>query len=202
MKKTAVAALFMTGAFGAAHAFDGDPEAGRELSDTCVACHQADGNSTNPEYPKIAGQHAGYAYKQLREFKSGEREDATMAGMVANLSDQDMRDLAAFYAEQDVELGIADEDLVDLGERIYRAGNPATGVSACIACHGPAGEGNAPARFPALYGQHAEYTKHELEAFADGERANDPGRMMRDVAARMSEEEMEAVASYLEGLTR
>lgn len=203
MKKTAIAAaLFVTGAFGAAHAFDGDPEAGRELSSTCVACHQADGNSTSPQYPKIAGQHPGYLFKQLREFKSGEREDATMAGMVANLSEQDMRDLAAYYAGQDAELGVADEELVALGKRIYRGGNPATGVSACMACHGPAGQGNAPARFPSLYGQHAEYTRLQLENFADGVRANDPGRMMRDIAGRLSEEEMEAVASYIQGLTR
>lgn len=203
MKKTAIAAaLFVTGAFGAAHAFDGDPEAGQELSSTCVACHQEDGNSSNPEYPKIAGQHPGYMYKQLSEFKSGEREDATMAGMVADLSEQDMRDLAAYYADQDVELGVADEELVDLGERIYRNGNPETGVAACMACHGPAGEGNAPARFPALNGQHADYTALQLENFGDGVRANDPGRMMRDVAARLSEEEIEAVASYIQGLTR
>jgi cytochrome c553 len=203
MKKIAIAAaLIVTGAFGAAHGFDGDPEAGRELSSTCVACHQEDGNSASPQYPKIAGQHAGYLYKQLSEFKSGERENATMSGMVANLSEQDMRDLAAFYADQDVELGVADEELVALGKRIYRSGNPETGVAACMACHGPAGEGNAPARFPALKAQHAEYSRLQLETFADGVRANDPGRMMRDVAARLSEEEIEAVASYIQGLTR
>lgn len=201
MKKFTVAAFFLAGAaMTSAHAFDGDPAAGEAKSGTCVACHQSDGNSVNDEYPKIAGLGAGYIYKQLREFKSGEREDAVMLGMVSGLSEQDMRDLAAFYAEQTMSRGTANEDLVALGERIYRAGNPATGVSACMGCHGPAGEGNDPANFPRLAGQHAEYTEHELENFASGARTNDPGRMMQNIAARMSAEEMEAVASYIEGL--
>lgn len=202
MKKTAVAALFLVGAVGSAQAFDGDPRAGEGKSATCVACHQADGNSTNAEYPKLAGLGAGYIYKQLKEFKSGEREDAVMAGMVAGLSDQDMRDLAAFYSDQTMSGGTANEELVALGEQIFRAGNKATGVSACMACHGPAGGGNVPANFPRLAGQHAEYVERELGLFAAGDRANDPGQMMRNIAGRMSEEEIEAVSSYIEGLTR
>ncbi len=184
----------------AAHA--GDVSRGEELSGSCAACHGADGNSTNPEWPKIAGQHARYTYEQLRHFQSGERDDPLMAGEVADLSDQDMKDLAAYYAAQEPEIGSADPDLVDLGRDIYRGGIPDKGVAACIACHGGAGEGLAAAGFPALYGQHATYTARQLEKYRSGERATDPNRMMRGVAERMSDDEIRAVSSYIEGLYR
>ncbi len=187
----------------------GDAAAGKEKSAACAACHSADGNSTNPEWPKLAGQHAGYTVKQLQEFKTGAtdpeaekgvRINATMNGMVAALKDQDMEDLAAYFAAQKGTLGEAAPDLVELGEAIYRGGNMETGVSACMACHGPSGAGNSAANFPTLSGQHAKYTEIQLKAFRSHQRANDSSQMMRDIAAKMSDKEIEAVASYIQGL--
>jgi cytochrome c553 len=202
MKNTAIAALFLMGATTSAQAIDGDPEAGQEKSSTCVACHQADGNSASDMYPKIAGQHADYLYKQLKEFKAQEtRSNAQMTGMVAGLNDQDMKDLAAYFSGNEMTIGEADEELVDLGRQIYRAGAEADGVPACMACHGPSGKGNPAANFPRLGGQHAAYTVTQLQAFKAGERRNDAGQMMRNIADKMSTEQMEAVASYIEGLS-
>ncbi len=191
----AVALLAGTGA-GAA----GDPAAGREKAAACAGCHGPDGNSMVPQFPKLAGQHAGYIVKQLKDFKEGRRKDPTMAPMAAPLSEADMADLAAFYREQAVKPGKADPAKVELGERVWRAGNEATGVPACTACHGPSGRGNPAAGFPALAGQHAAYTLKQLKAFASGARANDAGAMMRTLARKMSQAEMEAVASFIEGL--
>ena len=178
----------------------GDKNAGKAKSAACAACHGMDGNSVNPEWPKLAGQSEQYLYKQLKNFKSGERKNATMAGMVAALSDQDMQDLAAFYASQSIKPGKADETKVSLGEKIYRGGNSASGVSACIACHGPTGAGNPAAKFPMLSGQHAKYTGIQLYAFRKGERANDAGQMMRNIASKMTDAEIDAVAEYIAGL--
>jgi cytochrome c553 len=178
----------------------GDAEAGKSKSAMCAACHGPDGNSPAPTFPKLAGQHAAYLAKQLAEYKSGERQNATMNGMAAALSEQDIADLAAFYSSQQVTLGKAAEDKVAAGEAVYRAGNAATGVSACTACHGPTGSGNPMANFPSLSGQHADYTVLQLKAFRAGERANDAGSMMRGVAKKMTDAEIEAVAQYIQGL--
>lgn len=178
----------------------GDAAAGKTKAATCSACHGPDGNSPVPTFPKIAGQHAGYLAKQLKEFKSGERTDATMIGMVAPLSEQDMADLSAFYASQAVSVGQSAEDKVEVGQMVYRAGNAATGVSACAACHGPAGYGNPMAGFPSLGGQHADYTVAQLKNFRTAARANDAGSMMRNIAKKMSDAEIEAVAQYIQGL--
>jgi cytochrome c553 len=178
----------------------GDATAGKQKSASCAACHNADGNSTNGEWPKLAGQGAKYAAKQLREFKSGERANAIMSGMAAPLSDQDMEDLAAYFASQTITGGEADPELVALGQALYRGGNLASGVSACSACHGPNGAGNPEAGFPALGGQHAQYTETQLKAFRSMERANDAGQMMRNTAMRMTDAEIKAVASYIQGL--
>jgi cytochrome c553 len=178
----------------------GDAEAGKAKSATCMACHGADGNSAAPNFPKIAGQHASYIAKQLTDYKSGARQDATMTAMAAPLSDQDILDLAAFYASQEVQIGTAAEDKVELGETLYRAGNMATGVSSCAACHGPTGSGNAMANFPSLQGQHADYTVAQLKNFRAGARANDAGSMMRSIAGKMTDAEIEAVAQYIQGL--
>jgi len=178
----------------------GDPQQGEAKSKPCVACHAADGNSANPTWPKIAGQHANYLAKQLSDFKSGERKNDLMAGMVAGLSGQDMQDLAAYYARQELKIGESRGGNLDLGERIYRSGNAESGVAACAACHGPRGLGNPPAGFPRVSGQHAPYTVSTLKAFAKGERANDRAAMMRGLASRMTEQEMQAVADYLAGL--
>lgn len=178
----------------------GDPARGQELSQACAACHGADGNSVNPEWPKLAGQHATYTHKQLMDYQSGRRENALMVAQVANLDEQDMRDLAAFYSRQQITLGTADEDLAERGERIYRGGIPTAGVAACTACHGPTGSGNPAAMFPAVAGQHARYTADQLRYFRSEQRANDNGRMMRNLATRMSDADIEAVSAYISGL--
>jgi cytochrome c553 len=178
----------------------GDPARGQQLSQTCAACHGSDGNSVNPEWPKIAGQHAEYIHKQLMDYKSGRRENALMAGQVANLDEQDMRDLGAFYARQQLSPGTADEAVAERGERIYRGGIPASGVAACTACHGPTGQGNPAAMFPVVAGQHARYNSDQLRYFRSEQRANDNGRMMRNLAARMSDADIRAVAEYMAGL--
>lgn len=178
----------------------GDATAGKAKAATCAGCHGADGNSVNPDWPTLAGQHPKYLMKQLREFKAGERTDATMAPMAAPLSEQDQADLAAYFASQQPKQGGADESLVELGQKIYRGGNPTTGVAACIGCHGPKGKGNPAANFPSLSGQHAKYMEKQLFKFKKNERKNDAGKMMRSIAARMNEDEIRAVASYIQGL--
>jgi len=178
----------------------GDPTAGKAKSAVCAACHNADGNSTITQYPNLGGQSADYLIKQLQEFKSGARVNAIMVGMVAPLSSQDMEDLAAFFASQQIARGAADPTLAPAGETIFRGGNLTSGVAACAACHGATGAGNPAAKFPALAGQHAEYVETQLKAFRAMERANDAGQMMRGVAAKMTDPEIKAVASYVQGL--
>jgi cytochrome c553 len=178
----------------------GDPVRGQQLSAVCGACHGADGNSVNPDWPKLAGQHGEYIYKQLMDYKSGRRENALMAAQVINLSEQDMRDLGAFYARQAISPGTADATVAERGERIYRGGIPAAGVAACSACHGANGAGNPAAIFQAVAGQHAKYNSDQLRYFRAGQRANDNGRMMRNLASKMSDEDIQAVSEYMAGL--
>jgi len=178
----------------------GDAAAGKAKSTTCAACHNADGNGTNPQYPKLAGQSADYLLKQLQDYKSGARANPIMAGMVAPLSPQDMEDLAAFYASQQITRSAADPALAPVGEAIFRGGNLNSGVSACAACHGPSGAGNPAAQFPAVAAQHAEYTETQLKAFRAMERSNDAGQMMRSIASKMTDQEIKAVSSYIQGL--
>lgn len=171
----------------------------------CVACHAADGNSVAPANPKLAAQHANYLNKQLTNFKpqggkKAARASALMAGMVANLSDADMRALAAYYASQKLKPAAAsDKDLAALGQKIWRGGIAGKSVAACAGCHGPDGAG-IPGQYPRLAGQFAEYVDAQLKLFRAGGRANDPNGMMRGVAARMSDEEIKAVAEYAAGL--
>ncbi|HEY5702572.1 MAG TPA: c-type cytochrome [Gammaproteobacteria bacterium] len=178
----------------------GDPVAGREKSQTCAACHGVNGNSSNPVWPKLAGQHPSYIVKQLEDFKAGRRENAQMSPMATNLSKQDMEDLAAYYAIQKIRYGTTDPVLLDLGERIYRAGNIEHNVPACMACHGPTGLGNPAASYPALSGQHAAYIELQLNNFRENIRANDINQVMRKVVDRMSDDEIKAVSSYVQGL--
>jgi len=200
MLRPALALLLLTWTLPAL-AQQGDPAAGKAKATPCAACHGPDGNSTNPEWPKLAGQHAAYTAAQLRHFKQEElRSNAMMTGMVAGLSEQDMLDLGAYFATQNTSGGFADEALVELGERIFRGGNTETGVPACMSCHGPRGLGDPRAGFPKLAGQHATYTQMQLESFRLGTRSTDPNGMMRDIALRMTPQEMEAVASYINGL--
>ena len=195
-----ILSLLLSGLPLAGHAA-GDPDAGKTKAAACVACHGPDGNSLNPEWPKLAGQHPGYTIKQLEEFQAGEtRRDQMMAPMIAGLNEQDLEDLAAFYAKQPRSGGFASEERAALGEKLYRGGNLRTGVAACMGCHGPQGLGDPLAGFPSLAGQHAAYVVMQLRAFRSGERSNDSNRMMRDVVRWMSDEEMLAVAEYIAGL--
>lgn len=171
----------------------------------CGACHGADGNSQIPTNPKLAGQHADYLYKQLRNFKSeggapAERANPVMGGMAAPLSDADMKGLAAHFASQTLKPESAkNKASIELGQKLWRAGDLKRGIPACAACHGPAGAG-LPAQYPRLAGQFADYTEAQLKAFRAGERANDPNKMMRTIAIKMTDPEIKAVADYAAGL--
>ena len=178
----------------------GGAAAGKVKAAPCAACHGADGNGVAPNFPNLAAQNPAYVVKQLHDYKSGARKNEIMSGMAAPLSDQDMDDLAAYFASQSVKVGSANPKTRSAGERLYRGGDSASGVPACMACHSPNGAGNNPARFPRLSAQHPEYNLAQLKAFRDGMRANDPNRMMRDVASRMTLDEMQAVSEYLAGL--
>jgi cytochrome c553 len=177
-----------------------DAEAGKAKSAACAACHGADGNSVNPVWPSLAGQHASYLVKQLMDFKQGRRENAVMAGMVAGLNDDDMKDIAAYFASQTPKAVSFDAELIAGGESIYRGGITEAGMAACMACHSPNGKGNGPAAWPSLKNQHPEYIVIQLQNFKHGNRANDPNGMMRNLVGRMSEEEMKAVAAYVAGI--
>ena len=177
-----------------------DAEAGKTKSATCAACHGADGNSVNPLWPSLAGQHASYIYKQLMDFKEGRRVNAQMTAMVAPLSEEDMRDIAAYYEAQPAKAVTYDAELIERGQDIYRGGITDAGIAACSGCHSPSGAGNGPAGWPALKSQHPEYIVQQLQAFKSGLRANDNGRMMRNLVTRMSEAEMQAVAAYVAGI--
>ena len=164
----------------------------------CVACHAADGNSTTPANPKLAQQHPEYLIKQLQEFKSGKRKNAVMQGFAAALSDDDMRNIAYWLADQKAKGGAAtDKDLVTLGERIYRGGIADRQIAACAGCHSPNGAG-IPAQYPRLSGQHADYTAAQLQQFRSGARANNV--QMTGVAAKMTDMEIKAVSDFIAGL--
>lgn len=179
---------------------EGAADAGKAKAAVCAACHGADGNSLNPEWPSLAGQHDSYILNSLKAFKAGTRTNVLMAGQVAALSDQDMQDLAAYFGAQKRQNKTADPKLVTSGERLYRGGNKDSGTAACIACHGPEGRGNPPAGYPAIAAQYATYTAAQLKAYRAGERSSDPNQMMRNVAVRLTDSEIESVASYVQGL--
>jgi cytochrome c553 len=188
------------------HAFaQGDATAGQAKSTICAACHGADGNSVVPNWPKLAGQHEQYLVRQVTLIKAGARPVPEMMGITPGLSDQDILDLAAWFSAQKNSGGVADESKVAVGERIFRAGNAETGVPACMSCHGPAGEGNPLAGYPVLAGQHALYTANMLTRFRQGEHWGDgdaPSKIMDGSASGLTDEEIEAVASYIQGLYR
>ena len=203
---SASVALSWAGAALAQDSAKPDPANGQKIvTQVCAACHAPDGNSVAPANPKLAAQFPEYLYKQLRNFKAqdgkkAERENPIMAGMVANLSEADMRDVAAYFSEQKLRPDVArDKDLAAAGQKLYRGGNSATGVVACAGCHGPSGAG-IPIEYPHIAGQYADYLESQLKAFRSGARANDPNGMMRGVAARMTDDEIKAVAQYVAGL--
>lgn len=179
----------------------GSAEAGQQKAATCAACHGQDGNSLNPEWPSLAGQHEQYIVRALRAYRAGgSRNNVLMMGQVAALSDQDMADLGAYFAAQARAPLMADPALVAAGERLYRGGNKDKGISACIACHGPRGLGNPAAAYPAVAGQHATYTAGSLRAYANSERESDPNQMMRNISSLLSDDDILAVSSYIQGL--
>lgn len=202
---TCLAALVLANGAAQAQGGQGDPSsqgdtaAGKQKAARCAACHGADGNSPSPQWPKLAGQHASYTAHQLQLFQSGVRQNAAMAGMVAGLSEHDRLDLAAYFESQSIQPGAADEALVDLGRRIYRGGDSERAVPACSACHGPRGQGNPGPPYPSLAGQHAQYVAQRLRAYAEGAdyAAAQP---MVDIAGRLTDKQIEAVASYVQGL--
>ncbi|WP_006788564.1 c-type cytochrome [Thiorhodospira sibirica] len=176
----------------------GDAERGQSISGVCMACHGPDGNSFNPEWPSLAGQSAQYTYQQLLDYKEGRRKDPLMTDQAKPLSDQDMRDLAAFYATQIPTPGMGmDPALLDLGRQVYLGGNSATGLTACSACHGPNGAGDRAAVYPAVGSQHAMYNIAQLEHYRDGTRITDTRNIMPGIAQKMSDEEIRAVAEYM-----
>ena len=177
-----------------------DSEAGKLKSATCAGCHGTDGNSASGVWPNLAGQHASYLAKQLKDFKSGDRTDPVMQGMAAALSQEDIHDIAAYYASQKSKTVTFDKGFVALGENIYRGGITEISVAACMACHSPNASGNGPASYPSLKDQHSEYLVSQMKKFRDGSRANDANSIMRAIAGRMSDREMMAVAAYISAI--
>lgn len=209
IRTTALAILFATSfiahASEEAHA-KADPAKGKVIAETvCVACHGADGNSQVAANPILAGQGEEYLYKQLKNFKAVDgkpavRNNAIMGGMTAALSDEDMKNVAAWFASQKTKPASAkDETKIALGQKLWRQGDFKKGIPACAGCHGPAGAG-LPAQYPKLAGQFPEYTEAQLKAFRVDERANDPEKMMRMIAAKLSDVEIKAVAEFAAGL--
>jgi len=181
----------------------GDADAGQGKAGICAACHGADGNSVVPNWPKIAGQHATYLERQLALVQSGDRPIPEMAGIVINLSEQDMADIAAYFSTQTASAGLTDEALLASGEQLYRGGNATTDVPACSSCHGPAGEGNPLSGYPSLAGQHSTYSEKMLKGFRTGQTwgvDDASSQIMTVVASRLTDAEIKAVASYIQGL--
>lgn len=197
-----VATLTLVAALGcSASAFAaGSAEAGQAKSATCMACHGMDGNSLAPEWPNLASQHPVYIERQIKAFKSGERQNDLMSPMAMILTDEDAADLAAYFSSQKVRGGETDPAKLALGQRVYRAGNVQKGVMPCAGCHGPNGLGNPLAGYALIQGQHSVYVANQLRAYKAGTRKTDPNQMMRNMAAQLSDEEIDAVASYVQGL--
>ena len=194
--------LFGTLPAAAESLVDGDIEAGKTKAVTCSACHGANGNSMTPLWPNIAGQSAKYIEEQLQAFKSGLRQNALMSSQAMLLSDTDMADLAVYYESLPAAAqAIADPDLLARGQSLYRGGDAEEGIPACIACHGPTGRGNPAVPYPALNGQHAAYTAKTLADYASGARKSDGlTKIMRHISERLSAEDIQALASYVQGL--
>ena len=200
MNKVLVSLLLTLGITGLAQAA-GDAAAGQGKVVVCGACHGADGNSAAPNFPKLAGQGERYLLKQLNDIKSGARPVVEMTGLLNNLSDQDLADISAYYASQNMSVGAADPKLVARGEALFRGGKLDEGMPACTGCHSPDGAGLDAAGFPQLGGQHAGYVAKQLTDFREGNRTNDGDSLiMRSIAAKLSNKDIEAVSSFIQGL--
>ena len=198
-----LAAILLAPAMASAESLvDGSVEAGKARALTCTACHGQEGNSVNPEWPNIAGQGAAYRVAQLQAFKSGLRTNPLMTSQAMLLSDEDMRNLAVYYESLPAAVSaVADPGSIARAEALYRGGNEDAKVPACLACHGPAGRGNPAADYPALNGQHATYTAKQLRDYASNARKSvDKTRIMNEISSRLSEEDIVAIASYVQGL--
>lgn len=196
-------AILLTSAYVHAESLvEGSAENGKARSIMCTACHGSEGNSVNSLWPSIAGQNASYMVAQLEAFKSGLRSDPLMTGQAMLLTDSDMRDIAVYFEGLPAAaMAVADPSIIGKGEALYRGGDSDSGVAACLACHGPTGRGNPAAKYPALQGQHADYTAKQLHDYASGTRKSDgKTRIMRDIASRLSEDDITALASYVQGL--
>ena len=183
--------------------YSSDIDKGKALSASCAACHGDNGISVNPVWPKLAGQNPKYLASQLYEFRKGaegNRNNAVMYGIAVTLSDSDIEDLSAYYASLKSNVGLTQDKYLELGRDMYRGGNMDIKIQACISCHGPNGQGNYAAAIPMLSGQHSQYTYQQLKNFQSSMRSNDYNKMMRNIVHRMTDEEMKAVASYIEGL--
>ncbi|QBM18936.1 cytochrome c4 [Marinobacter sp. JH2] len=182
----------------------GDPAAGEQNAAVCAACHgQGGGKPMMASYPKLTGLGEKYLYTQLVDIKSGDRSIPEMTGLLTAMTDQDLKDLAAYFNRQElvVNQANADDELIAQGQAIFRGGNMASGVPACAGCHNPSGKGNEPAGYPALGGQNAEYLAKQLKAYRDGTRATTANAgIMGDVASKLTDAEIEAVANYVSGL--
>lgn len=183
----------------------GDPQAGESKAGVCAACHGMDGNSQIPQWPKLAGQHEDYLARQTRMVRDQQRDVPQMYPIVMNLSDEDIDDISAWYASQTIKPGVADEALVEAGRTLYHSGNPDSGIPACMGCHGPTGNGIPGAGFPMLRAQHAEYTADRLRRYRNGETNGEEdsySEIMVAVSNNLTDAEIEAVSSYIEGLHR
>lgn len=179
----------------------GSAEKGQAKAAPCVACHGVNGNSVNPEWPNLAGQHETYTRRQLTAFKNDQRQNPLMTPMAKPLSDEDIADLGAFFASQKPTGALeAEPSKVALGQKLFRGGDPAKGIAACAACHGPDGAGNPAAGYAQIKGQHATYTINQLKAYRSGTRQTDPNQMMRNVASLLTDDQIDAVAAYIQGL--
>jgi len=201
MKKLFVCVMIGIGWISFAYAA-GDAVSGQGKVAVCSGCHGADGNSMIPSFPKLAGQGEVYLVNQLKDVRDGARNVPQMMGILTGRTDQDLADMAAFYSTQEVTVGATNPDLLDLGRQIYRAGIAEKGVAACTACHSPTGAGNAQAGFPALGGQHSDYLIKQLKAYRTETRTNGQAKLMQQVAALLSDKEIDAVASYMQGLSK
>jgi len=182
------------------HLLAGDIAKGQAKSGTCAGCHAVDGNSPIAANPKLAGQGEKYLIKQLQDFKSKTRDNAIMFGMVNMLNDEDIANVAAYYSSQKIQHAAVDEKHIETAEKLYRGGDPDRDIPACIACHGAKGNGISTAGYPAIGGQHPEYTISTLKAFRSGARSNDLNGVMQDIVAKMSDKQIEALGYYLVGL--
>ncbi|MBA6118183.1 cytochrome c4 [Pseudomonas putida] len=204
MNKLVVSLLLTMGVAGAANAAEpikGDATAGQAKTAVCGACHNPDGNSLAPNFPKLAGQGQRYLEKQLHDIKSGKRTVLEMTGMLASFNDQDLADIAAYFSSQKGSVGAADPKLVERGRALFNGGDLDKGMPACTGCHSPNGAGIALAGFPHLSGQHSQYVSKQLTDFREGNRTNDGDAMtMRTIAGKLSNHDIEALASYIQGL--